>query len=364
MVYKIFGKNIKLHVQNYQLEAVLLEELRLYPRADDEKIDHEVHLVDKIQLEGTYSTTPSIHTTLDHGFFCDFGVCQVLFTYSNPNRLDIKIAYNTSHRYLSKFRNLAYRSSIENIGQVLHELIFVPLNFFDPQSTIIHASSMKNLQSNRTVMIGGTGGVGKTSLELLLCRELNYSFISDDIAVINSQSLIYPNLAYPKIYAYNVVGNEALKSILFDHRSMMDRVQWSMRKRLRGNSGVRRSIAPNKIFNSIERSENSIDDYYILFKTNEVDTITIEDIDDDRSAKLTLEILKNEYHALFQHITWHEYNCMLMNYKPIVTLESIFSNWYHLYRTIFQEINCYVIKIPLHIEHDIFLKEMRSLFSS
>ncbi len=360
MIYNIFGKNIQINIKNSELKEILLKELEIYGKGDIEKLDYTINFIEKIELSGIYSNTPSIHKTLNNGFFCDFGICKVLFT--KVDNLKINVEYKASESYLSKFRSIMYRNSSENIGQVLHELIFIPLNFFDKERTIIHSSSMKNLDTNRTLMIGGTGGVGKTSLELLLCRELNYSFISDDIAVVDNKGLLYPNLAFPKIYAYNVIDNKELKNVLFMNRTVIDKMQWDIRKKLRGNSSVRRSISPQDIFKSIETSFNKIDDYYILFKTNEANRIIVKDISSEMASEMTLEILKNEYHSVFQHITWHEYNCRLMGYEPVLRLEDIFSNWKNLYNKIFTEINCKIVKIPLTIKHQEFLKEMKSIF--
>jgi serine kinase of HPr protein (carbohydrate metabolism regulator) len=153
---------------------------------------------------------------------------------------------------------MGYKSNIENITAILYELVLVPLNYFFSDKALVHASSMKNSTNGKTVMFGGTGGVGKTSLELLLCRELGYSFISDDIAVIDKKGFVYSNLAYPKIYAYNAEGNQEIENLLFNKRSSIDKLQWKLSKNIRGLNKARRTISPDEIYKSVEKDKNII----------------------------------------------------------------------------------------------------------
>ncbi len=359
MIYCIFGKKIKINIECLETKYILEKELSIYPQSNKNTSDIDIYFVEKLLLDEIYSSSPAIHKTFKNGFLANFGSNKILF--KKEEKLKIYIQINKTKNFLGKFRSIGYRYNIENVGQILHELILVPINFFYSDRALIHASSMKNLNTNKTLMFGGTGGVGKTSLELLLCKELDYSFISDDIAIVVDKK-VFPNLSYPKIYAYNVEENKNFENLLFKGRNLIDKIQWNFLKKFKGLNRVRRAISPDKIYSSIEIEGNNIDEYYLLFRTNNVNSVEFEEINYNQASQLTLDIIKNEYHSVLQHITWHEYNANLMNFESILNTEQIYSNWLNTYMNMFKNIKSTIVKIPIDIQHDEFLSQMRDRF--
>jgi len=360
VVLKMFNKNIIFNIEDIEIAEILKERLNVYPIADGD-YDIEINFVKKINISSNYFNNPSTHFTFKNGFVIDFGTIKVRYT-KEELLLKIDVEVNKRDSFISKFRSINYESTIDSIGELLHELVLIPMNFFDQDCALIHASSMKNTNTQKVIMIGGTGGVGKTSLELALCRELGYSFISDDIAVVSSDLAIYPNLSYPKIYAYNISNNIDLYKSIFTNRSFVDKFQWSLLKKIRGSNKVRRSISPSSLFNSYEKYANKIDSYYILSRTDKVDNIEIKELKSEDAAEMTLKIIKNEYTSVLQHIIWHEYNALLYGSYPIIKELNLYKKWFEIYKKIFSNIDCFVIYVPVNISHNDFLKTMKSNF--
>ncbi|MBA1420216.1 MAG: hypothetical protein FAF03_04965 [Epsilonproteobacteria bacterium] len=359
MIYEIFGRNIQINIENIQLKNILKEELQHY-LINNKNADVIITIGEHFPKEQEFSNTPTIHKSFKNAFLSDYGSYKIL--YINDVQLNIYVSMENINNFLRKFISIDFRENYDRIGHIVHELVLVPLNLFFNDRALIHASTMKNLYNGRTVMFGGTGGVGKTSLELLLCRELNYSFISDDIAIVTKDSGVYPNLAYPKIYAYNVENNKSLEKILFSNKPYIDKLQWNFIKKYRGNNRVRRSISPSKIYNSIEVNKNYVDEYYVLFKTNTVTSIEIFPITEEEATSVSFKIIQNEYQSVFQHIIWHEYNCELMNFSPLITMKNINQVTVDIYENFFKKVKCYKIKIPIDIKHDEFLNQMKDKF--
>jgi len=88
--------------------------------------------------------------------------------------------------------------------------MLIPSIYFNKNLAPVHCAGVSD-HENRAILIGGTGGVGKTSLEMELCRNYGCSFINDDISVLDSDGWVYPNLAFPKIYGYNLENNDKVK---------------------------------------------------------------------------------------------------------------------------------------------------------
>lgn len=362
MIYDIFGRVISITSENREIEIIFSEELKLYS-STDRKLDIQIDFVNDLKFPDHYSNSPRIHYTFDNGFIVNYGSCYIQYSKKDALKVLIKIKdENAITKKIKKYKNIGYKSIYENVTALLYELILVPSNYFYNDRALVHASSMKNLVTGKTIMFGGTGGVGKTSLELLLCRERGYSFISDDIAVVDKEGYIHPNLAYPKIYAYNVEKNRELETILFKHRNILDRLQWATSKKIRGLNKARRTISPDVIFDSFERNKCTAHEYYILSISSEVDTIEIEKINSVNASIMTLKIIINEYHAFNQHISWHEYNALLLGIKPVLELDSVHSNWLNIYNNIFSGIDCYSIKISPNVSHSIFLSKLKEYF--
>jgi hypothetical protein len=360
MIYNIFGRNIQINIDNVKIESILKEELKHYSIGTKE-VEVIITFTEHFPEEKDFSNTPAIHKSFQNAFLADYGDIRIL--YRKDSRLNIYVHVKNIRSFLRKFISMDFKENYDRVGHMLHELVLVPANLFFDNRALVHASTMKNLDNGKTLMFGGTGGVGKTSLELLLCRELKYSFISDDIAIVDKEANVYPNLAYPKIYAYNVVGNKELEKVLFSDNPYIDRFQWNFIKKHRGNNRVRRAISPTIIYDSVEVDTNTVDEYYVLFKTNTVESIEIMSILPEEATTMSLDIIKNEYHSVFQHITWHEYNCKLMNFTPFVTIDELYQNILQVYEDFFQKVKCYSVKIPINIRHDEFLKQMKDRFS-
>jgi len=228
MIVEIFGKSICIKSHCNEIYSILERELSLYP-VSDKNIEVEINFVEQIKLSGKLLKNPSVHYSFENGFLIFYGSNKVLFQKKNGIiKVEIELSMNKNFlkNSVSKFRSIDFRNNVERVGTFLHELILVPFNYFFTDRAIIHASAIKNPVTGKTILLGGTGGVGKTSLELFLCNQLHFSFISDDIAVVDSTCNVFPNLSYPKIYAYNVVGNLELERVLFEDRSFWDKLQW------------------------------------------------------------------------------------------------------------------------------------------
>ncbi len=354
MIKDIFGKNVQFVIQDKRVKKNLLEELKLYENAQTKKIDVEVIFVKKMIELKTQYISPSIHITVENGFFANYGTCKVLYLQEDTLKIYIEIP---DTKWFIKFISVDFKTAVAAVGTILHELVLVPMTYFFNDLTLVHASSFKNISSGKTYMIGGTGGVGKTSIELLFCRKDNYSFISDDIAVVDADGNIYPNLSFPKIYAYNVSDNKEFEKVVLSNDSLMGKFQWNFIKKVRGSSRVRRRLSPLKLYKNIENSKTLIGDYIILSKNSIINEIKVEKIKFiDDVVENTFNVIDNEYYIFHNHIRWHEYNCLINNIEPIIKLEDIVKKSKNILNKCFSKTDNYYIKLPKNLGHKEFLE--------
>jgi hypothetical protein len=118
----------------------------------------------------------------------------------------------------------------------------------------IHASSLS--RDGEGTAIVAWGGIGKTSAALKLITEHGFSFLSDDLGLVDHAGTLWRTPKRLQVYAYNLEGEEQLRSMLLDGRSILDRASWEWKLQRRGPKGVRRRVSAEELFGaqSVARS--------------------------------------------------------------------------------------------------------------
>lgn len=266
---------------------------------------------------------------------------------ANNKELNIYINFNENNKnFIKKFKGIQYSYPYEDIGQIFHELVLIPSLFFFPDDiSIIHGSAVQTI-NDKTLLIGGTGGVGKTSLELSMIHYNNFKFLSDDISIIDKDFNIWPNYAFPKIYRYNTVNKKEIEKKLLKNRKILDKFQWNFFK-LFPNKPIRRRVDPRIFYDNKIGDKSELSNYFILFKGNYND-FNIKEISPEKAANISIEIIKTEYSVFFKHIFWHKINRMLLEDKIIIDEKIILKKWFDLQKKVFNKCTCNLVEIPLN----------------
>lgn len=365
-MYRIFGRTVALELGTTTADRILAEELSIYPAAGaDEAADLVIRHVAEIQPARGLNN-PATHYRLDDGFAARYDAATVRFRLEDGRLrgIDFCLARPPSglRRWISRWRNIQFSSPEEAIGQTVHELVLVPSVYFDAERFLLHASAVQAPDSG-VVLIGGTGGVGKTSLELELCRGRGYRFLADDIVVGAASGEIWPNLSYPKIYGYNLQDDPGLEATVFGSRGMLDRVHWHWRAR-RGPARVRRRVDPQALYGAVSREGGRLSRYIILAREQRAD-IQATTIDADLAAELSVQVMAAEYGKFHQHLYWNAYNGLLASDDgPTIELTSVLSRWKLLAREAFRDAECLLVRVPCGEEHARFRRSVADLVAA
>ncbi|MHA1695336.1 MAG: hypothetical protein ACTSUG_08755 [Candidatus Helarchaeota archaeon] len=360
----IFGITtaIDIKTQNKTIQNTIETEFALYPDSvEDIELLIYVHNGYNINIEATH-INPSIHFEIENGFAYKEQKFDISYQFND----DITIVNLYLHEkgnnfilWLKKINNIEFASIKERVGQIIHENILIPYNFSKPKRALIHSSSFLS-PTGKNILIGGTGGVGKTSLEIELCMNKGYKFFADDISVIN-RNKIFPNLAFPKIYAYNVVGNKQLKNEIFKNCSFFNRLVWEVKKTFFGPNKTRRKINPNLVYkNGVSNKSVDLDSYFILSKGN-YSELSIKEISAKDAAFASINVIKTEYFNFINHLYWHEFNAQIHSYKPIFKINEILNIWTDNLSELFKDKNTYIINIPQNMTHKNFINSVTKM---
>lgn len=265
------------------------------------------------------------------------------------------------HDTLSRMKRIQYSTSVESVGQITHELVLVPSTYFDPDLFLLHAAAFQR-PGGGVVAVGGTGGVGKTSLEIELRRRRGFQFVADDIAVVSKDGNVWPNLAYPKVYGYNVVGDTDLQREVMRGRSAMDRVNWRLRSGL-GLASVRRRVSPIDLYGSYSATGGSLEQYVFLAREHRTD-FSVRRATGAELASLSVPIMKAEYGIFHQYLEWHEVNRRLEGCLPAVRTTDVFQRWERLAAEVLEAVDCWVVRGPIGMDHRQFVDTVASLVVS
>ncbi|MEX1013980.1 MAG: hypothetical protein WDZ80_02360 [Candidatus Paceibacterota bacterium] len=357
--YKIFGKKIKINTLNNTSSEILHQELSLYPTLNTQSFDISINYVSKVAITDIISSNPTSNWLLDDSMICKIGSATIKFYFEDHQikRIDFSIDHEPFiRRKIHKWKSIQYASSAEAIGQIFHELILVPLAFFDNNYSVVHSSGIINSQ-NEGVLFGGTGGVGKTSLEMVLCLKHNCSFLNDDIAVLDTDGNCYPNFSYPKIYGYNLQGAKQLKKKIFGQLSLLNKTHYALHE-LKGKNKVRRRVSPETFYGKVANKEKNISSFVVLLRSK-VDKITMEAISADKVSDFNSIIMSTEYNSLFNHLRWHKFNALSMGRNPFVTYDSIIEeNTRNFQESLSRTDKIYLAHIPMNISNEEYKVQM------
>lgn len=357
----IFGKRIFFNTNDRMTKNIIKDRFRLYPNFDgEEEILININEHTSTQFK-EISKNPKLHSSIENGFEVVIGNTKANWKYGEKIIIDVSVrdSKNSIISMLKKFISREFNASSKRIiDQILYEQILVPTMYNYQDYALIHSSGFK--YKGKTFLLGGTGGTGKTSASIQISQDEKASFINDDMSVVDSLGYIYPNLAYPKIYAYNTIGDVNLERELLLNKSLGNKLHWKVMKKI-NISKVRRKIAPEQLFKSVETVKIPLDYYIILFK-EDVQEMKITEINKVTAIDSTIAVMQSEYSGIFNnHVFWHEFNSLLNNKEKLISMNQVLGNWKKVLNSAFNNKKLLKLSIPLDISHTEYKKQLGSI---
>ena len=210
--YRMMGRNVQVRYDASKGAAILQEELAAYPpAAAPGGLDLVVRYA-PVEYAGLRFANPSVHCEMEDGFVIKGRMATMRFRLEGDRLLGVDFypasARSPLMRGVRRMADMQYTSREERAGVIFHEWVAGPAAYWAPDMALVHASSFSDARG--VTLIGGTGGTGKTSLALELCRRHGFRFVADDISFVGEDGHVWPNLAWPKIYGYNLEGDPEL----------------------------------------------------------------------------------------------------------------------------------------------------------
>lgn len=355
----IFGKTYKFGCEEENIE-ILEKSVGLYPNSNAEAADVFVNIstTGNQDEDRMIAQNPSIFIKKRKSIIMKFPQCEISWGITMEGgpllvTLSVKKPTRTLRKLYSKFRSMEYSTEVEEFEQVLHELILVPSAYFFNDLSVVHAAVLA--VNGKAILLAGTGGTGKTSALLSLRNEENVSFVSDDIAIVSKDGYVHPNLAWPKVYGYNL-STYITKEELLKGRGAIDKFQFDFKLK-RNPKSVRRKLRPDYLYKAFKNEPVPIERVIYLFRDNS-ESIRLEDLEMEHAIQMGLHVMKTEYSSFHNFLEWDQYNSIVTGKSPLLRTDEVFENWRLNLTDAYKKADIKLLRIPFHLPHERYLDYM------
>ncbi len=357
--YEIAGLPVRIEFEASPWTRLLERELAVYPGSTSASDPALTMLVAPLGEDVPLVRNPATHLEFSDGFTSQHKIGHTRFVLEGGKLTHAAFSLPPNrppgYQWLYRWASMQYLSEQEQIGQAFHEKCLQPALALLPGIAPVHASAFQS-PTGQVTLIGGTGGVGKTSLELELCLNQGYAFVADDFSFVSETGHVWPNLSFPKIYGYNVVGDARLKEKLLSGRPIAERLHWTLHMLL-GPNKVRRRLSPRELYATYSLQGGPLQRYVILARGSGKE-IAINAISPDDATALSMDVIQAEMSDLLAHLRWHEYNSRLIGQPPQLRAEDILHSWKAVLSTALSTRQCYAALIPYTFDHKAFKRHM------
>lgn len=363
---EIFGKKLLFQFKECSFSSIIYDELSIYPdaRFDDLQTDYIVNVDDNYSAneDEHYGRNPK------EMFVSEDNLC-INYTWGIVSWSDQNIHLSFNPRMYGKLSSLIrhmfdiqFYTQPQWAGQRLYEDILINVAFWDPSYFVLHGSGISDKNGN-VIIIGGTGGTGKTSTVLSMRGREDRIFVCDDLCPVTRDGRVFVNYDMPKIYAYNVINNKPMEKMILKDESFLSRLQWKILKK--GNPArVRRRVKPSKLY-SLASPELSnklyLKAYLILNRTNDANDIRLDDLSPQQAADMTIEIMRTEFAKFATFLNYYRLNGLYKGKSSFTNSEQCFDRWKENMIDAFEKTNIQMVSIPYDYNNEKLKERMNTI---
>lgn len=331
-------------------QAWLAECLALYVDAGDVEPQVAIHIAQAMSGRTLIAANPKVHRTFGCGMLTSFPAVDVYWGWSSGGCLEVEVTLRPRRGVkcnVQRLLSMEYASDLESFEQILHEFVLVPSTYFFSDMVPIHAACLT--VNGQACLLAGTGGAGKSAAMLALRDNERVGFVADDISLMSyGSSLVYANMAWPKIYGYNC-SDPALKNELLSRRGWVDRAHFNVKAWI-NLASTRRKIRPDRLYLKVESSPVPLSRLYYVVR-EDVSEFAVVELDYAVAVEMTIAVLSAEYSIFHDHLHWEKYNALATGRPAMLTMDEVVSNWRGLLTECLATVACFKASVPFDMDH-------------
>lgn len=353
-VRQVFGKTYRFTIEDGTYAShEILEVLKSYPPAADRDDAFEVQFLKRLpdDDEPLAIDPVSFHRYHD-SFSFNFGPINARFFPKAGGSGKVMASIRNPgagwRRLLRRSLSMEFPTVFDDVVQLIHELVLIPSVYLHEDLALVHAAAIE--RNGKAILFSGTGGVGKSSTVLHFSKISGCAFISDDICVVSASGEVFPNMAWPKIYAYNVTDAYS-KNLALENRSVISRLHFSLRNAL--GLSARRKVDPRRLYDRVVSSSAQLGGVLFL-KRERVDSAQIAPMAIPTAAEMIIDIMETEYFAFHKLIYWDCYNAKSIGVAPLMDMVQIHASWEEVLKSFLETATVEKLSVPLRGQYNDF----------
>jgi len=281
---------------------------------------------------------------------------------TSGGQLEVTIGYDqrirTSPSLLGiglRYMNRSFVWRYQNLSKILLYNLLEPIfhnELINKNSAYIHASSVE--YEGKGLLFTGSGGSGKTSLMDGLVTRGSHSFISDDLCLISQNGHLHPYLKRVQVYPYNISKDS--DHIVNRRASAASKVQWELRRSMKGSDGVRRRILPEKRYDVVPNDSEIPIETAIFLQRGGYESISVTPIKPTELSRRSLGVILEEFNPMIEHII-----DLTSNGSHLLDIGKFVNRTSSVYQSMFQDCNCFITQIPNNADIEVVREKVYNI---
>lgn len=262
--------------------------------SNENKAAIEFHFVEDINLYFQYEhyiNIASVQFTDNTLKFVNGEVSFVYLVEDSIHKIYVQIKNDAGFKANLRFLNKNYIDAIELKVAIFYYrifLVFTQLVNIEHNVTYIHGASICN-NKKEAILFPADSGVGKSSMLFRLAKEGKYSYIADDLSIIDDKLNTYYSGRAISMKPYHIKNFPFLSKMIEKEMPKYQQIQWKV---LNDNRLVF-GMDPRVLFSNKVKKQANIKKVIHLVNTNNKN-FTLQDIDSKIVAAASANILMNE----------------------------------------------------------------------
>lgn len=220
-------------------------------------------------------------------------------------------------------------------------LLFTQLLNVKNEATFVHAACVA--QKGNASLFLADSGVGKSSLLFRMSREERFSYLADDLTLINHSAEAYYIGRKISTKPYHLKNYPFLEGLVRKGMPFLQKWQW----KILNDNRLNYRLCPQELFQNRTTEKAPLKRAVHLVNTAEK-TFSISSISADKLSALTTNVLSNELFLAFYNlnkIASIPSNTLLSGTETLVAAQKVMQK-------AFSTIDCYVVNVPYRSHPD------------
>lgn len=215
------------------------------------------------------------------------------------------------------------------------------------QQVFVHCGMMS--KDGKGIILGGTGGCGKTSTMMEMITHSGYQYMAEDFGVLSSDGVLFDMQKKAAIYKSDVKWKNKYLVKAVNNMPLLQRIEWMVKSDIE-RVNCRRHFKPTEIFGNDICERSNLSKIFVLQRTKPEEKHSCKSIESEKAANRMKDASFREIKELYEIL------CNIRGvggaeyYSSYPSLSEIEKKYLSIISKGLEKVDCYNISIPLGVD--------------